>query len=116
MRLKEICDSDDLLKYCNLNKIKGVKSNNSGSLKIKKYPSPIKYFENNINGIIISYNTPIGVLLDNGFITLDRNHGCFKSTTTNRILGVLNQFSIVMKADNFRFLMQYIGEELGWLK
>lgn len=116
MRLKEICGIDDLLKYCNLNKIKGVKSNNSGSLKIKKYPLPIKYFGYNFNGIIISYNTPIGILLDNSFVTLDRNHGCFKSTTTNRILGVLNQFSIVMEADAFKFLIQYIGEDLGWLK
>ena len=71
---------------------------------------------NLIKGIIYSYDTPIGFILNNSIVFVLSKQLPFKSRTTKKLVSILNREFMAVEYKQFKLIIEMLKLDLGWLE
>ena len=73
-------------------------------------------FVNVIRGVIYSYDTPIGLILNNSIVFVPSKQLPFKSATTKKLVTILNREFMSIELNQFMLILKSLKISLGWLE
>lgn len=89
----------------------------SKALGYRLFNEPVSWcFVNLIKGIIYSYNTPIGLILNNSIVFVPSKQLPFKSATTKKLVTILNREFMSIELNQFMLILKSLKLDLGWLE
>lgn len=89
----------------------------SKALGYRLFNEPVSWcFVNLIKGIIYSYDTPIGLILNNSIVFVPSKQLPFKSATTKKLVTILNREFMTIEYKQFRLIIEMLNLDLGWLE
>ena len=138
MKYCDIKDLDDLMKYCSKRNIGGGISINttspfhntpSSNHLLSLYSSQtkalgIRLFGESIwwnkvsliQGIIYSYDTPIGLIVNESLLFVYSKDLPFNNVTIHKLVTILNRNFMNIRYDLFIIILKSLGIDLGWLE
>lgn len=138
MKYSDIENLKDLKKYCNKkydsciysicetspfhsspigNYLDVQYSSPTGALGYREFKYPITWCKFNLlNGIIYSYDTPIGVICGSDLFFVKSSDLPFKSATTKKLVTILNRNFMNVPLNILYTILNYLNLELGWLE
>ena len=92
-------------------------SSPSGALGYRLFNEPVVWcFTNRIKGVVYSYSTPIGLILDNTIIIAPSQDLPFKSCTSHKLCTILNRRFITVEVKMLKKILNTLEIKLGWLE
>ena len=138
MKYRDIKDFESLKAYCYkvsdmnviyINPTSPFHSSTNGTYLGELYASPTKALGyrlfnepvnwcmvNLIKGIIYSYDTPIGFILNNSIVFVLSKQLPFKSRTTKKLVSILNREFMAVEYKQFKLIIEMLKLDLGWLE
>lgn len=69
-----------------------------------------------LQGIIYSYDTPIGVVINESLLFVHSKSLPFKSATTKKLTTILNRNFMYIELKTLKLILKMLGLDLGWLE
>ena len=99
------------------NYLKELYTSPSKALGYRLFNEPVSwFFVNLIKGIIYSYDTPIGLMLNNSIVFVTSKQLPFKSATTKKLVTILNRKFMTIEYKQFILIIKMLNIDLGWLE
>ena len=106
-----------LCKFEGDNYLKELHASPSGALGFRLFEKSILWCNVSVlQGIIYSYNTPVGVVINESLLFVPSKQFPFKSATTKKLVTILNRNFMYIELKTLKLILKMLGLNLGWLE